>query len=424
MLPPKDMPAAMPVLLVVDDHDENRDLLSRRLSKRGYQVLVARDGQEALAALDGSEVDLVLLDIMMPGMSGMDVLRQMRLRRSEVELPVIMATARTDSDDVVEALGLGANDYVTKPLDLPVVLARVEAQLRQRRRVKALRSSSGPLTAGVVLADRYRVDAAIGSGAFGAVYRAHHLELGRDVAVKVLKAGVVGDAALVARFRREAISACRVKHPNAVSVLDFGVTDEGTAFLVMELLTGRSLAEALEADGPVSPRAGIEISLPVCEALAAAHEAGVIHRDIKPSNIFLHTAGAGTTVKVLDFGIAKVAGSATQQPTLTAEGALIGTPAYMAPERLRAEPYDQRSDVFSLGVTLYEMLTGRVPFGGRDVDLLALMVMQVHQEPPLPSAVNPAVPRALEAVVLAAMHKRPEARPSAVEMRAALAGLL
>ena len=423
MLPPENMPAAMPVLLVVDDHEENRDLLSRRLSKRGYCVLVARDGHEALATLDGAEVDLVLLDIMMPGMSGIDVLRQVRRRRSEVELPVIMATARTESDDVVEALELGANDYVTKPLDLPVVLARVEAQLRQRRRVRALKNPSGVLAPGMVLADRYRIDAAIGSGAFGAVYRARHLELDRDVAVKVLKAGVMGDAAVVARFRREAISACRVKHPNAVTVLDFGVTDDGTAFLVMELLTGRSLADALEADGPFAPRAAIEVSLPVCEALGAAHEAGVIHRDIKPSNIFLHTAGGATVVKVLDFGIAKVAGDATEQQTLTAEGSLIGTPAYMAPERLRAEPYDQRSDVFSLGVTLYELLTGRLPFGGPDVDLMALMVLQVNQEPPLPSALNPAIPRALEAVVLSAMHKRPEARPTAGELWVSLAAL-
>jgi CheY-like chemotaxis protein len=413
-----------PVLLVVDDHEENRDLLSRRLTKRGYRVLVARGGREALDLVAAGGVDLMLLDIMMPGMSGIEVLRELRRGRSEVELPVIMATAKSESDDMVEALGLGANDYVTKPLDLPVVLARVEAQLRQGRRVRGQKTPSGTLAPGVLLDQRYRIEGAIGAGAFGAVYRARHLEFGRDVAVKVLKSGVTGDAALVARFRREAISACRVKHPNAVTVLDFGVAEDGTTFLVMELLTGKSLADALEGEGVLAARASIEIALPVCEALVAAHAAGVIHRDIKPSNIFLHATEGGTVVKVLDFGIAKVVGDATQSQALTAEGALVGTPAYMAPERLRAEPYGGKSDVFSLGATLYEMLTGRTPFGGRDIDLLALMVRQVNEEPPLPSAINPAVPRALEAVVVAAMHKRPDARPTAAELRRDLAALL
>jgi CheY-like chemotaxis protein len=423
MLPSMETSAAQPVLLVVDDHEQNRDLLSRWLTKRGHRVLVACDGQEALVLIEGGGVDLVLLDIMMPGMSGLEVLREVRRWRSEVELPVIMATAKSESDDMVEALGLGANDYVTKPLDLPVVLARVEAQLRQRRRVQGPKLRSGTLAAGVILDGRYRIEAAIGAGAFGAVYRARHLEFGQDVAVKVLKSGVTGDAALVARFRREAISACRVKHPNAVTVLDFGVADDGTTFLVMELLTGRSLADALEAEGAVAARTSIEIAVAVCDALVAAHQAGVIHRDIKPSNIFLHANGRDTVVKVLDFGIAKVVGDATQSQSLTAEGALVGTPAYMAPERLSAEPYCGKSDVFSLGATLYEMLTGRTPFGGRDVDLLALMVRQVNEQPPLPSAINPAVPRALEAVVLSAMHKRPEARPSAAELRRELAAL-
>jgi CheY-like chemotaxis protein len=416
--------AANPLLLVVDDHEENRDLLARRLAKLGYRVLVASDGPEALELVESSGPHLILLDIMMPRMSGIEVLRALRRRRTEIELPVIMASAKSDSEDVVEALELGANDYVTKPLDMPVVVARVEAQLRRARGTEqALKARASGVGPGTVLAERYRIDAAIGSGAFGTVYRAWHRDLELDVAVKVLRRNAMGEAAAGARFRREGISACRVKHPNAVSVLDFGVTEDGTSFLVMELLDGRSLSETLEAEGPLDARRCAKILTSVCHALQAAHEAGVIHRDIKPSNIFLHAWAGSEVVKVLDFGIAKVSGDVTWGQTVTAEGVLIGTPAYMAPERLRAESYDGKSDVYSLGVTFYQMLTGRLPFEGRGLDPLVLALVQLSETPLLPSAVNPHVPRDVEAVVLAAMHKRPEARPTAAELARALATL-
>src|SRR5690349_20263947 len=170
-------------LLVVDDLDDNRDLLTRWLRKRGFDVIAASGGAEALKIVETQKVDLVILDITMPEMSGIDVLRELRKVAGAADLPVIMATARTRSENVVEALDLGANDYVTKPIDLPVLHARVIATLRTTR---ARRRSAGPVGPGTLLDGKYAVERKIGEGGFGAVYRALHRDLQRPVAVKVL----------------------------------------------------------------------------------------------------------------------------------------------------------------------------------------------------------------------------------------------
>src|SRR5688572_24660208 len=228
-------------------------MLGRRLEKKGYRVVTAESGRQALEAVDREPIDLILLDIEMPGMSGMEVLRTVRQTRSAAELPVIMATARSDSSDVVEALQAGANDYVTKPLDFPVVVARVEAQLRNRPKAAGDDGmTAADLGPGRVLAGKYRLESPIGSGSFGTVYRALHLGLQNMVAVKVLQTASGRSPDALARFQREGIAACRIKHPNAVSVMDFGVTSGGAAFLVMELLEGRSLLEELQREGRLS----------------------------------------------------------------------------------------------------------------------------------------------------------------------------
>lgn len=399
-------------LLVVDDNPANRDLLSRRLERKGFSVLEADGGQRALDILSTLHVDLVLLDIMMPGIPGLEVLKRVRKTRSAAELPVIMVTARTDSEDIVEALGLGANDYVTKPIDFPVVLARVQAHLRTRRAA----TPAGPIQSGLVLAGRYRLESKIGGGNFGAVYQATHLELEQEVAVKVLSAGVGTDPEALARFRREGVSACRVKHANAVSVLDFGATDGGVAYLVMELLEGRSLEQEMREHGPLSPARCAEVLVPVCGALAEAHRCGIVHRDVKPSNIFLHRTPRGEVPKVLDFGIARIVGESAVAQSLTVEGTLVGTPAYMAPERFRDQACGAPSDVYSLGVSLFELLTARLPFMPEQHDPMALAMMHATQAPPSLLALNPRVGPSLEAVVRAALRKLPEQRPTAEEM--------
>jgi CheY-like chemotaxis protein len=409
-------------ILVVDDLPANRDLMTRRLERSGFRVLSAASGPEALELLRRSTVDLVLLDIMMPGMTGLDVLKSMRMSRATAALPVIMVTAKTESEDVVEALSLGANDYVTKPVDYPVALARIHKELRVRHAAQAeaapLVEPRNPAQAvpGTVLGGRYRLEAFLGGGSFGTVFRARHLELDREVAVKVLATSAGTDPEALARFRREGASACRVQHPNAVAVLDFGVNQGGVAYLVMELLQGHSLEKELEDETRLTPQRCAEIVVPVCLALAAAHAAGVVHRDIKPSNVFLHETPHGDVPKILDFGIAKMTREAALGQSLTVDGSLLGTPAYMAPERFRRGPYGPKSDIYSVGAMLYEMLAGRLPFIPGSADPLALVAMQAEEDPPPLRPRCPEAPPALERLVRAALGRSPDSRPTAEEL--------
>jgi serine/threonine protein kinase/CheY-like chemotaxis protein len=406
-------------LLVVDDNEMNRDTLRRQLERVGYEVATADDGLKALEMVDQQRFDLILLDVMMPGLTGIELLKILRNDHSATALPIIMATARDKSENMVEALSLGANDYVTKPLDLPVVLARIEAHLKMKDAAAraAAPAPAAPAPAspakssiepGGTIAGKYRLETKIGSGAFGAVYRARHLALDNTVAVKVLQGNMMPTEEALKRFQREGISACRIQHPNAVAILDFGVSDDGVAYLVMELLNGEPLLEEIKAHAPLSPRRCAEILLPICDVLGDAHAANIVHRDIKPANIFLHQGRSGETVKVLDFGIAKLVDDGGAE--LTVEGTLVGTPAYMAPERLAGQPYDGRSDVYSVAVMLYEMLTGQPPFKSKDV--MAVAMMQMTQAPKPLREIHPGVPPAVEAVVLEAMVKDPDLRMS------------
>lgn len=417
-------------VLIVDDEEMNRDMLQRRLERRGYKITTAEDGRQALALLEKERFDLVLLDVMMPGMNGIDVLEILRKKHSLTELPVIMTTALTDSEEVVKALDAGANDYVTKPIDLPVVLARIKTQLSVRRQavvevdsttpptVTVSMSAAGPKDlVGLVLGEKYKLEEVLGIGGFGTVYRATHVVLGQAVAVKVLQINLRSTSQDLKRFQREAAAACRLKHPHAVRVIDIDVTSSGLPYFVMELLEGRTVEAELKERRVLSPERCAEILFPICDLLTEAHEASLVHRDLKPSNIFLHQPGRGEVVKVVDFGLAKVvdesAGADGQNLTVTDQ--VLGTPAYMAPERLNNQPYDGRSDVYSLGITTYQMLVGRVPFQSPDGNRMAVAMMQTTQMPTPLREVNPDVPAEVEATVLRALEKDPERRPSARE---------
>jgi serine/threonine protein kinase len=199
--------------------------------------------------------------------------------------------------------------------------------------------------------------------------------------------------------------------------MDFGVTPDGITYLVMELLEGHALADELTAASPLPPARCLEIVLPLCAVLAEAHRLCIIHRDLKPANVFLHQTRHGEVVKVVDFGIAKMLNdesqTADEHPTLI--GHVLGTPAYMAPERLQNLPYDGRADVYSLGVMLYQMLAGRLPFEAPDNDPLKVGLMQINEPPPPLRAWNPQVPAAVEAVILNALAKNPAHRLDAAD---------
>ena len=243
------------------------------------------------------------------------------------------------------------------------------------------------------------------------VYRARDELLGREVAIKILSERFAQDRAFVERFRREAQSAANLNHPNIVSLYDYG-SDDGAYFIVMEFIDGSSLAEIISSDGRLTPERSAEIASDVAAALERAHGAGIVHRDIKPGNIMLTSLGQ---TKVTDFGIARALGGDSEQ-TMTQTGMVIGTAAYLSPEQAQGDPVDARSDVYSLGIVLYEMLAGAPPFSGETP--LSIAYKHVREEPQRLTEVNPDVPDALEAIASKALAKNPENRYThAGEMR-------
>ena len=285
---------------------------------------------------------------------------------------------------------------------------------------------------GLVVDGKYRIDARLGQGGMGAVYRATHLGTTRTVALKVIHPRFSQDPEFVERFRREAGAAGRLRHPNVVDVTDFGFAPTRTgqvAYLVMEYLDGQTLADALK-EGPLSTGSVVDILEQVCSAVAEAHRLGIVHRDLKPDNIWLEpNRRGGFTVKVLDFGLAKLAGvespatvthanpgseditgafPAADSGLMTRAGSVTGTPLYMSPEQCRGEQVDTRSDIYSLGVVAYRMLAGAPPFAG---DALQLIKLHCEAAPPDLAERGRRLPRRLSALVMTALAKNPADRP-------------
>jgi len=266
---------------------------------------------------------------------------------------------------------------------------------------------------GRVFDDKYRLDERLGGGGMGTVYRAMHLLIEREVAVKVLSQRFVGDETAQQRFRREARASGRMAHPNAVMVNDFGTTDDGWLYIVMELLEGQTLRDLLAREAPLDPARAVSIMLQASSAVGAAHEAGLIHRDLKPANIFIEQRpNLPAVVKVLDFGVAKLAVDEHDDDykTLTQVGAIIGTPRYMSPEQCSGATLTPASDVYSLGIILYEMLTGSVPFSADTP--LAVAMKHVSERPRRPREIVGSTPTQLEEIVLHALTKNPVDRPT------------
>jgi DNA-binding response OmpR family regulator len=449
-------------IFIVDDNPGNLALLAGILREAGYGVRAANDGHQALAAIGARPPDVVMLDIQMPVLDGYEVCRLLKAEPSTRDVPVVFISALDGVIDKVKAFAEGGVDYVTKPFEAAEVVARVENQLRilrlrrelvarhreleahgaelERRNAELARTNAALLRAqertrqvftaladalpGTCLDGKVRIEERIGVGGFGVVFRATHLEIGRPVAVKVLRPTSANEAPLaVERFHTEAAALRRLDHENAVRIVDFDLSSAGTPYLVMELLDGETLKSELTR-GPVTPRRAVEIAVPVCRVLGAAHDLGIVHRDVKPSNVFLHRAAGVETVKVLDFGVAKLLEMGPEgldDVTLTA--GFAGTPEYMAPERVSHSSCDGRSDVYSVGVMLYEMLAGRLPFPRRNESPYAVAFRHVHEEPVPLASVAPSVSPELERIVARALAKDPDARPTGARLAGEFEGL-
>jgi predicted Ser/Thr protein kinase len=263
-----------------------------------------------------------------------------------------------------------------------------------------------------IIAGRFRIECEIGRGGMGTVYRATHLGLERPVAVKIIKTEFASDPHVTDRFLREARTMARLRHPHAAMIFDAGNLPDGRHFIVMEFVEGATLSDALVREGRFTPERAVRIASDICDVLAEAHGLGIIHRDLKPSNIILNERG----VCVLDFGIAKVLVTSSTDTSdksstyvTTGSGAIVGTPRYMSPEQCMGHRVEARSDLYSLGILLYEMLAGRPPF----VDPLAsaVLVKQATSQPQPLTSLREDVPRPLALAVHTLLAKQPENRP-------------
>jgi serine/threonine-protein kinase len=289
------------------------------------------------------------------------------------------------------------------------------------------------------LSSRFRILAFIGEGAMANVYRGQDLSPGpgapSEVAIKIMHPALMADGTFVQRFWREAKAAKRLKHPNTVQVIEYGV-DKELLFIAMELLSGKDLFEVLQVERRLSESKAARVMIQVCDALIAAHAEGIVHRDLKPENIMVVRDSGGPDglyIKVLDFGIAKIMEREDEAPpsspnsmsaaALTSVGVVVGTPSYMSPEQCRGDAIDPRSDIYSSGVLLYQLLTGRVPFSGKSPVEIAMQ--QLQQAPPPPSELVLGLHPGLEATVLTALSKWPTARQqSALELKQELEQVL
>ncbi|MBI3504231.1 MAG: protein kinase [Proteobacteria bacterium] len=471
-------------VLVVDDDAGNRAVLERRLAREGHTVVQAEHGAAALALVAKTPFDLVLLDVLMPGIDGLDVLERLKGNPATHDIPVIMISALDDLSSVVRCIEFGAEDYLPKPFDPVLLRARIGAALEKKRlrdrEADYLRAVAGvtdaagavergeyqpdslttiarrddevgrlarvfdAMVAGVrarearlqkqlqelqtdisiatvvspqddagagddvwkpgsVIANRYEVAGVLGRGGMGLVYRANDRELGEEVAVKMLHIGTLaGDEGALERFKNEIRLARRISHRNVVRTHDLGESD-GAYFVTMELVRGITVRELLATRGRLGVHSTLAVARQLVEALAVAHEAGIIHRDVKPENALLDGDGV---LKVMDFGIARLAQASSNA---TMAGMVLGTPAYMSPEQLLGEEIDARADLYAVGVMMYECLAGVPPFSAPTAIALIGKVLTTSATPV--QAVNAEVPQALSALTMRLLAKSRDERP-------------
>jgi len=401
----------------VDDLDEFREMIAEELVEQGHTVREAANGKLAAKLMQSETFDLILLDWDLPDAQGVDLCKNFRMAGGTT--PVLMLTGKDQIEDKKHGFDAGVDDYLIKPFHPVEFSSRVEALLRRAGYNKAAQNSGHSVShkfathsnalEGTELAGRYQLISVCGEGNMAVVYKARHKLLDKIVAVKILRPHIVNPKSLQ-RFRQEARAISSLSHPNLVNVSDFDVSASGLCFIVMDYFEGMSLNKLIDERAPLSAKEVVPILLQVCYALLAAHEKGIIHRDIKPSNIMLiDSAGAKDVVKLVDFGIVKLVEDEGGHD-LTKTGEICGSPAYMSPEQSKGQALDVRTDIFSLGCVMYELLTGVPPWLGEStIETIYLRLVN----PPAPFAdICPIVDHDphLEAITMRALAGNPGER--------------
>lgn len=390
------------------------------LEDEGFEVRLAENALFALTAIQQRMPDLMILDLMMPEVPGDELCRMLRQDPAYGDLPIFILSARSDVETKVHCLNCGANEYLTKPIDIRELTARIHSYLRAMAQAKLAvspksKSKTGPpSTLDIFLATKddsysrikskygvYRIQSLVGSGAMGHVFRATDEVLDRDVAVKVLSRKLSGSEKFAERFRREAKMLAAVDHIGVAAVYSFG-EEESDLYFAMQWCSGGSLEELLTGGKRMDLLHAISILLQCAHGLSAASRKGIVHRDIKPSNIMFDE---NQTVKIVDFGLASIPKSSGQ---LTSVAEVFGTPNYMAPEQARSANVDFRSDMYSLGITFYQMLYGSLPFTGSS--MIEVLIKQSSHPLPRYEELPPEIPHQAYAIIETMVRKDPDDR--------------
>jgi len=404
-------------VLLVDDDPDLLSALQQVLQSAGFEVVATTSGAEALAVVAELPPDAAILDVIMPSSSGLEILSQLRSNPITARIPVIFLSGLSSSKERIRGLAAGADDFLVKPFEPAELILRLKKLLALRQEIQKAGASSASLAEEVARLEhvlssggsvrglhlgRYQLEAVLGQGGYGMVFRAFDRTLLRPVAIKMLHFPDEDEnpAELRSNLLKEAVLAARLSHPHIVAIYDFQETSQA-AFIVMELVEGVGLDRYLLAKGKLSQEETALVGKAVAQALAAAHAQRVIHRDLKPANVLLGRDGA---IKVSDFGIATFLSYQARKP-----GEIFGTPGFLAPECIRGQPYDEKGDLFALGVTLYFCLTGRAPFSVGN--LLETLERTLSHEPDPPHQLVPEVEEELSDLVMRLLAKERAKRP-------------
>ena len=393
----------MAIISVIEDDPMFIKLIGSALEKLEHSARFYADGASGLTGIFDHPPDLLILDLNLPDADGIDIAQRIREHNDLRTMPILMLTARTDLDSRVRGLQF-ADDYLGKPFELAELSARILALLR---RSQTAQESSNPLNvhdlAGTTI-KHYALQDTLGEGSMSIVYKAFDTRLKRPIAMKFIT-NAFSDDTLRERFLREAKAASRLEHVNICPVLTIDELPSGEMFLVMPFFAGETLEDRL-ARGHLSCEQACDYAMQIAKGLAQAHAHNIIHRDIKPGNAFVTRDG---TVKLLDFGIAKWQGQAIDT-NLTQPGTLLGTVNYMEPEQVRGQAVGAAADCWSLGVVLYEMLSGRLPFEAERHDLVRTVSSIVRGNYTPLTEVRPDVPEMLVDIVSRSLQKDPATR--------------
>jgi DNA-binding response OmpR family regulator len=418
-------------VLVVDSDAGARNLLALRLANEGYSTDVAADGRAAMESIRREPPSLIISETVLAGMDGFSLLDT--LRHEGRTIPFVFLSARNDALSMNKGLLLGAADFLPKPINTEVLLTKLQKLLGQGVAAAdasarltlsdVTRGSSEPqrpsltydqLATGVTIDERFKLVADLGEGGMGRVFKARDERLEEDVVIKVMKEALTHDPKTLEHFKREIRLARKISHPAVVRIFDF--FEVGTLkFVTMEYLQGTDLAHEIGRRGAFPIPVALRIGAEFFEGLAAAHDLNVVHRDIKPHNVYLL---AGGRVKILDFGIAQ--GLDPARPDHTVTQSIIGTPDYMSPEQLLGQKLDRRTDIYSAGIMLYEMLTGVLPFEGKDGS--ERIMARLNRDPDPPSRRAPRIPKQIDQFLLLLLARQrddrcADARSAATELR-------